>query len=95
MGDGNKPEQKFRAGSVTATVWKNVGNRNGRDTEFFTVALQRSYKKGDEWQNTNSLRVRDISDAQLVLGKAHEYLRLKNVEQQNGASDAGEDAFGD
>ena len=83
MGDGNKPEQKFRAGSVTASVWKNKGNRNGRDTEFYTVGLQRSYKKGDEWQNTSSLRVQDIADARLVLGKAFEYLRLKVVGEQD------------
>lgn len=88
---GNKPEQKFRAGSVTATVWKNKGNRNGRETEFYTVGLERSYKKGDEWQNTSSLRVQDIPDAELVLRKTYEYLRLKTVGQQNSGGIAEED----
>ena len=75
-------EKKYKAGSVSATIWKNTGNRNGKETEFYTVSLTRSYKKGDSWQNTNSMRLQDIPDAILVLDKAYEYLRLKSDDQQ-------------
>lgn len=79
----NLPEKKFRAGSVTATIWKNKGNRNGRETEFHTVGLERSYKKDDEWKSTHSLRVCDFADVELVLRKSYEYLRLRESGQQS------------
>ena len=41
----NKPETKFRAGAISATVWKNKGkNKAGKTTEFFTTKLERRYR---------------------------------------------------
>lgn len=84
MKNAGKPMKRFRAGSVTATVWKNTGEKNGQKIEYFTVSLARSYKDGNEWKNTGSLRMQDVSDAGLVINKANEFLRLKDVGMQNG-----------
>lgn len=85
MANGNKPEKKFRAGAVTATVWKNTGKINGKETEYHTVSLERNYKDKDgNWQSTGSMRVNDMPNAQLVLSKTYEYLQLKDVTQGNG-----------
>jgi len=76
----NKPEIKFSTGAISAAVWKNTGVRkNGEQTEFNTISLQRRYtdKKG-EWQTTSSLRINDLPRAALVLNKAYEYLVLKD-----------------
>ena len=79
----NQPEKKFRAGSVTATIWKNIAEKDNRTIEYRTVSFERRYKdRNDEWQSTNSLRVNDLPKAKLVLGKAYEYLILK--EHENG-----------
>jgi len=76
---GNTPPvQKFKAGSVSVAVWKNNAVRNGKDVEFFMVSLDRTYKKDETWKTTSYLRVTDVADALLVLGKAQEFLRLKN-----------------
>ncbi len=77
--EGNQPEKKFRAGPVTATIWRNeVTKANGEKAEYYTVTIERSYKdKEDKWQTTNSLRVNDLPKADLVLNKAYEYLTLK------------------
>lgn len=75
----NIPEIKFSTGVISATVWKNAGIRkNGEETEFRTVSMQRRYtdKKG-EWQSTSTLRINDLPKAALVLNKAYEYLVLK------------------
>ncbi len=79
MANGGKPVKKYKAGSVTATVWKNNSEKGGHKIEYFTVSLERSYKDGEQWKNTNSFRVQDISDAGLVLGKTNEFLRLKDA----------------
>ena len=74
------PEQKFRAGSISATVWLNQGTDNeGKQTTYRTVSFERSYlDREGNWQTTNSLRVADIPKAILVLNKAYEYLMLRD-----------------
>lgn len=74
------PEKKFRAGSISATIWKNAGtSKDGKPVEYRTISLQRSYTdKTGAWQSTSSLRLNDLPRASLVLNKAYEYLALKN-----------------
>tara|TARA_Y100000310_G_scaffold341396_1_gene440399 strand:+ start:1556 stop:1828 length:273 start_codon:yes stop_codon:yes gene_type:complete len=79
---GNTPEKKYRAGSISATVWSNKGqNKTGEAVEFKTISLSRCYRdeKGD-WQNTASLRIGDLPKAGVVLQKAYEYLILNEQE---------------
>lgn len=80
-----KPEKKFSAGAISATVWNNeTSNKSGEAVSFKTVQLQRSYQDKDgNWQNTNSLRVNDIPKAILVLNKAYEYLLLRDPAMQD------------
>ncbi len=75
----NKPEKKFSAGAISATVWANEAkNKQGEPVSYRTVSLQRAYKdKNDVWQHTNSFRVGDLPKATLVLQKAYEYIVLK------------------
>ena len=79
----NKPEKKFRAGAVTATIWKNQTEDN---KEYSTVSFERSYKdKNDEWKTTNSLRVNDLPKAAMVISKAYEFLALNDREAEEEA----------
>ncbi|MBR9690320.1 hypothetical protein GOV08_01410 [Candidatus Woesearchaeota archaeon] len=74
----NVPEKKFRAGAISATLWKNHGVRDGETTEYTTVSFERSYKdKEGNWQTTNSLRINDLPKAAVVLQKAYEELILR------------------
>jgi hypothetical protein len=75
----NLPEKKFRAGGVTATIWKNqVKTKDGRDAEYLSVTFKRAYKdkETDEWKETNSLKTADLPKAVVVLNKAYEYAVL-------------------
>jgi hypothetical protein len=76
--EGNVPEKKFRAGAVSATVWLNHGQRaNGEESEFRTIALERSYlDKDGKWQSTSSFRIGDLPKAFVVIQKAYEHLVL-------------------
>ncbi len=73
------PIKKFSSGGVTAAIWENNGQKDGKPYSFNTVSLQRSYKddKG-EWHNTGSLRERDLLAAAFVLTQAYEELALKD-----------------
>ena len=71
---GNKPEKKFRAGGIVATIWKNVIKDGDREFEVRSVNLERSYKDKDgEWKNTTSMRSADLPRAILVMQKAYEF----------------------
>jgi hypothetical protein len=80
----NRPEKKFRAGSVAATVWANeIASKTGEKVTFKTITLERSYKDKDgKWKNTGSFRINDLPRAALVLNKAYEYLVFKEKDDK-------------
>jgi len=72
------PEKKFRAGAITATVWQNSAEKDGQQTSYSTVNLERSYKdKEGNWQSTNSFRLNDLPKLALVAQKAYEFVVFK------------------
>lgn len=75
----NAPEKKFRAGTISATVWSNkIQTRTGEDGEYHTISLERNYTdKEGKWHTTNSMRVNDLPRAMIVLQKAYEYSVLQ------------------
>jgi hypothetical protein len=73
----NKPEKQFKTGAISATIWNNSLQKDGKLMSFATVSLQRSYQKDGQWQSTSNLRVNDLPKAALVLQKAYEYLAFK------------------
>ena len=77
----NKPEKKFSAGAIAATIWQNQGkSRTGETVAYRTISLQRSYKDKDgTWKSTNSFRVNDLPRAAVVLQKAYEHIILKEA----------------
>jgi len=78
----NKPEQKFKVGGVTATIWKNGIEKDGQKKEIKNVSFERNYKdKEGNWQTTNSLNINDLPKAMVVLGKAYEYLVLRDLKE--------------
>lgn len=73
----NKPEKKFRAGAICATVWKNINEKDGSEFEFFSVSVERGYKdKSGQWKSTSSLRVMDLPKAALVINEAYKFVVL-------------------
>ncbi len=74
----NLPEKRFSAGAISATVWKNEKVFDGKETEFQSVTLQRSYKDPEgNWKKTSNLRVSDLPKAIVILQKAYEYIVMK------------------
>ena len=77
----NLPEKKFKAGAVSATVWRNtITRKDGSSADILTVSFERRYKdkETDEWKSTRSLRASDLPKAVVVLNKAYEYLILNS-----------------
>ena len=80
---GNQPKQKFRAGSVSATIWENEVKVKGETKTFFTTGIERSYKdKDDKWQSTNTMRVNDLPKVLLVINQAYKFLVMDNKKEE-------------
>ncbi len=74
------PEKKFKAGAISATVWKNDGQKG----QYRTVQLTRSFRdKSEAWKSTSSFRVADLPKVALVANKAFEYLVVREDEQKS------------
>ncbi len=78
----NKPEKKFRAGGISATIWKNESQKGQKSFSYHTISLERSYKdQAGAWKTTASMRLADLPRAKLVLDKAYEYLVVQEEVQ--------------
>ena len=79
-----QPEKTFRMGLVSASVFVNDyevndGNRKTRRSRR-SVVLQRSYKDGDDWKQTNSFGLGDLPAAIRVLELAQSHVETQEVE---------------
>ena len=76
-----KPDAKFRAGTISATVWTNQGQtKDSQVKSFSSVSFEKSYKdKEGNWKATKSLNVHDLPKASLVLAKAYEHCALHDL----------------
>ena len=72
------PEKKFRAGSVSATVWINTNEKGS----FPSVQLGRSYlDKEKNWKETSSFGINDVPKAIVVLNEAYRYVAMREKEK--------------
>ena len=62
-----QPVEKFTCSSITASIWKNEGEKG----PFYTVTITRSYKTADgTWKRADSFSLNDLEAVSVVLGHA-------------------------
>jgi len=67
-----KPVHVVKDGAIEVAVWKNDGDKG----PFYTVTHRRSYKKGDEWKESDSYGKDDLLVLAKLLDLAHTYILL-------------------
>ena len=80
MDNENKPEKEFKAGLISAAVWSNKSNNNGKCFEFRTVSISKQYKHGEEWKKTVLMNIEDLPKLILLLQNIYEAYTLKAAE---------------
>jgi hypothetical protein len=78
-GSGKGPVEKIKYGGITLDIWENEGPNNSK---FYTFTIQRSYKQGNDWKNTTSLRQQDLPKVILALQKAYEQSMSSEQDEQ-------------
>ena len=72
--DSNAPEKRFRAGSITAAIWANKIQRNGKTVTRHSVRIQKRFRdKQGQWQVTDTYFPDDLGKLRLVVDKAMAY----------------------
>lgn len=78
-----KPVAKFQAGTVTAAVWQNEFEINGKRLKGLRASVERRYKAKDgQWKSSSSFSRNDIPLAIHCLQKAFDYMVPKNKIQE-------------
>ncbi len=84
MAEQNQPVKKFRAGGVTATIWRNDVQQDGQTVVRHSVTVQKRYRDRDgSWKDSSSFFVNDLPRLELVVRKAYEYLALAAGEEND------------
>ena len=81
---GQAPVAKFKAGQVSAALWENSIQTQGRTVKILKATVQRRYKDKDsgEWKSSTSFSRNEIPLAIHCLQKAFERI----IESQNQGS---------
>ena len=84
----NTPDQVFRAGTVSAAIWKKETTQDGRNVVQFSVRVQKRYKDADtgEWKNTDYFFPEDLPRLELVAREAYRYVALKENDQNGNVA---------
>ena len=70
-----KPVVSIRYGNISVAAFANEAkNKDGKTFEAYSVSIRRSYKKGDQWEHTHSLRRGDLLPAAEALTECFQIL---------------------
>ena len=66
----SQPAHKIRFGVLQVTIWRNHGEKGN----WYSVVPSRGYKKGDGWEETESLGSDDLLSMAKLLDLAHTWI---------------------
>ncbi len=66
-----KPVKTYRVGMITASVW---GNKSDDKPPYYTVTIQRSFKKHGEWDQSVTFNHDDLLNVAKVAERAEQFI---------------------
>jgi hypothetical protein len=76
MAEGNKPLHKLRQGQISLTIWENSKKVDDAERKWNSFNLEKSYKDGEEWKNTQNFTSDDLLKICALVLKANELLNI-------------------
>ena len=76
------PEKEFRAGTVSAAIWKTEANQDGRPVVRWSVKVQKRFQdqQTGEWRSSDYYYGSELADLAIVAQHAYEFIRLREAE---------------
>ena len=80
-----RPQRVFRAGRVSAAVWKNEIERDGRTVVQWSTKIKKTYRDdaSDGWKSTDYYYPSELSDLLIVTRHALDFIRLREGAQDD------------
>jgi hypothetical protein len=76
--DKQKPEAEFRAGLISASVWRNEMQQDGQKVSRYSIRPKKRYRRDDGGYETSEYYFpEDLPKLILVIQKAYEFTTLK------------------
>ena len=66
----SQPAHKIRIGNLTATIWRNQGEK----ANWYSVQPTRSFKTEEGWRETDALGLDDLLAMAKLLDQAHTWI---------------------
>ena len=76
----SRPENKFRCGPISATIWAETKTVNDEMVKFYSIKIDKAYKQDEEWKHTTSFSAEDLPKVALVANEAYKFIRLTSTE---------------
>ncbi len=78
MGDNimNKPKKRVRCGAISASIWTDQKTINGKEIEYHSISISKTYKDGDEWKHTNNFDTKDLCKIAIVAIEAYKLIEV-------------------
>lgn len=70
MSDKATPAHKFRNRALSVTIWKNDSDKG----PWYSVTPSRSYKQGDQWQESDNFGEDDLLPLAKLLDEAYGWI---------------------
>jgi hypothetical protein len=78
MADKVKPVHKLRAGGIEVAVWQKESDKG----PWYSVTMSRSYKKGEEWKQSDSFGSDDLLLLSKLIDQAHSWIISQPTKKQ-------------
>lgn len=75
MAENKKPIHKIKCGAITATIWENDAEKDGKKFKSNSVEIVKNYMKDEnKWDKTSYFNINELPKAALAAQKAYEFL---------------------
>ena len=82
---GKIPTHKIQLGRINVAIW---ANESDDSDVWFNATVSRSYKHGDSWMDTTSLRREDLPIAAKAMDMAYSWMWRKQVQLKKAEQSA-------
>jgi len=74
MAAGDKPVKVFKHRGISASVFENSTEKDGKKQTFYRASLRRTFKQGDEFISNANFSRDEIPIARLLLDRAWQWM---------------------
>ena len=67
--------------SIDVAIWENTVGEDNDERQVYGVSIKRSYRAGDEWKSTKTLRGQDLPHVMLGLQQAYFWIQEQTSRQ--------------